>query len=292
MQVDGALVDGRVGARRLDRAEHLAGARVDQRRSCRPRPSAAPPAPPGSRRRARARTRSPARAGSRPRRAPRRAPRHAGAEDRRRRRRSAAPRARRRPGARRRSRGCRGSRIAASTGPAQELVGMAAEELVERVLAGDVDGQPAAAAAGAAPHLPQAGDRAGERDADRGVELADVDPELERVGGDDAEQLAVDRAGAGSPGAAPACSRRGRARSARPARASSRSTAWRRISSTPLRDFMKQIVRAPAATSSANTSAASYSAERAQAELLVEQRRVPHRHPARGAGRRVVVDQL
>ena len=67
---------------------------------------------------------------------------------------------------------------------------MAAEELVERVLAGDVHGESAAATAGAAPHLLEARDRARERDADRGVERADVDPELERVGRDDAEQLA------------------------------------------------------------------------------------------------------
>ena len=77
-------------------------------------------------------------------------------------------------------------------GPVEELVRVAAEELVERVLARDVDRQPAAAAAGAAPHLAQRGDRARERDADRGVERADVDAELERVGGDDAEQLALD----------------------------------------------------------------------------------------------------
>ena len=69
---------------------------------------------------------------------------------------------------------------------------MAGEELVERVLAGDVDGQAAAAATGAAPHLAQARDGTGEGDADRGVELADVDPELERVGRDHAEQLAAD----------------------------------------------------------------------------------------------------
>ncbi len=80
--------------------------------------------------------------------------------------------------------------IAASTGRLEELLRVAREELVERVLAGDVDGQAAAAAAGASPHLAQAGDGAGEGDADRGVELADVDPELERVGRDDAEQLA------------------------------------------------------------------------------------------------------
>ena len=73
----------------------------------------------------------------------------------------------------------------------EELVGVAAEELVERVLAGDVERDPVAAAPRPAPHLPQAGDRAGEGDADRRVELADVDPELERVGGDDREQLAA-----------------------------------------------------------------------------------------------------
>ena len=74
---------------------------------------------------------------------------------------------------------------------AQELVRVPAEELVERVLAGDVDRQPATAAPGAPPHLPQARDRARERHADRRVELADVDPELERIGCNDAEQLAA-----------------------------------------------------------------------------------------------------
>ena len=80
-------------------------------------------------------------------------------------------------------------------GALQELVGVAAEELVERVLAGDVHGQPAPrrsiGAPGAAPHLAQRGDRAGERDDDRGVERADVDAELERVGRDHGAQLAA-----------------------------------------------------------------------------------------------------
>ena len=76
-------------------------------------------------------------------------------------------------------------------GAVEELVGVAAEELVERVLAGDVDGEPAPAAPGAAPHLAQRGDGAGERHADRRVERADVDAELERVGRDDREQLAL-----------------------------------------------------------------------------------------------------
>jgi hypothetical protein len=71
----------------------------------------------------------------------------------------------------------------------QELVGMAAEELVERVLARDVQREPLAAPPGPAPHLPQAGDRAGKSGADRRVEIADVDPQLERVGRDDREQV-------------------------------------------------------------------------------------------------------
>src|SRR4051794_10702615 len=74
-------------------------------------------------------------------------------------------------------------------GAAEELLRMAAEELVERVLPGDVDGESAAAAARPPPHLPQAGDRAREGDADRRVQLADVDAELERIGGDHGEQV-------------------------------------------------------------------------------------------------------
>ena len=77
-------------------------------------------------------------------------------------------------------------------GPVEELVRVAAEELVERVLARDEDGEPAAAAAGAAPLLAEAGDGAGEGDEIGGVERTDVDAELQRVGRDDAEQLAVD----------------------------------------------------------------------------------------------------
>ena len=77
----------------------------------------------------------------------------------------------------------------------EEVLRMAAEELVKRVLAGDVDRQPAAATSGPAPHLLEARDRSGERHADRGVELADVDPELQRVGRDDPEQVAVREAG-------------------------------------------------------------------------------------------------
>ena len=75
-------------------------------------------------------------------------------------------------------------------GPLEELVGMTAEELVEGVLARDVERDSLAAPAGPAPHLAQAGDGAGERHADRGVELADVDAQLQRVGRHHRQQLA------------------------------------------------------------------------------------------------------
>ncbi len=74
----------------------------------------------------------------------------------------------------------------------EELVRVAAEELVQRVLAGHVDREAAAAAARAAPHLAQRGHRARERHAHGGVERADVDPQLQRVRRHHAEQLAVD----------------------------------------------------------------------------------------------------
>ena len=50
------------------------------------------------------------------------------------------------------------------------------------------------AASRTAPLLPQRGHRPREADRDRAVEQADVDPELERVGRADAEQVAFDQA--------------------------------------------------------------------------------------------------
>ena len=134
---------------------------------------------------------------------------------------------------------------------------MAAEELVERILAGDVDRQAPPAPSGPAPHLAQAGHRAREGDADRRVELADVDAELQRVGGHDTEQLAagqpaLDLVALGGRVAGPV----GRDPLGQLRRRGDRA-AWRRISSIPLRDFMKQIVRAPFWISSEKTSAAS-----------------------------------
>jgi len=71
---------------------------------------------------------------------------------------------------------------------------VARKELVERVLAGNVQGQPSSSPPRPPPHLAQAGHGAREGDADRGVQLADVDAQLESVGGHDAEQFSVDQA--------------------------------------------------------------------------------------------------
>ncbi len=74
--------------------------------------------------------------------------------------------------------------------PVEELVGVAARELVKRIAPGHEEGQPGLAPPGAAPHLAQAGHRPGKRHADGGVQLADVDPQLQRVGGHHGQQLA------------------------------------------------------------------------------------------------------
>src|SRR5919108_227624 len=60
----------------------------------------------------------------------------------------------------------------------EELVRMAAEELIERVLTRDVQGEPGTAAAGTSPHLAEARHSARERHAERGIEIAHVDAEL------------------------------------------------------------------------------------------------------------------
>src|SRR5579864_3674641 len=77
---------------------------------------------------------------------------------------------------------------------AEQLLGLAHEVLVERVLRRDEHREAVAAAPGTAPLLAQARDRSGEADRDRAVEQADVDAELERIGRRDAEQLALDEA--------------------------------------------------------------------------------------------------
>ena len=74
--------------------------------------------------------------------------------------------------------------------PAEQRLGLAHEVLVERVFARDENREAGTAATCPAPLLPQRRHGAREADRDRAVEAADVDSELERVGGGDAEQLA------------------------------------------------------------------------------------------------------
>jgi hypothetical protein len=76
-------------------------------------------------------------------------------------------------------------------GPVEELVRVPAEELVERVVPGHVQREAGRAATRAAPHLPQARDGSREGHADGGVEVAHVDAQLERVGGDHGKELAL-----------------------------------------------------------------------------------------------------
>ena len=173
---------------------------------------------------------------------------------------------------------------------ADELVGVAAEELVERVLAGDVDGEAAPAAPRPPPHLAQAGDGAGEGDADRRVELADVDAQLERVGGDDGEQLAV-----GQPrlDLAPLLRRVAAAVGGDPRRQLGLAARLQRLAG----EALDQLDPAPALeeadrphargeTSSASRSAASESGRAPRPGRLVDQRRVPHRDLAAGCAAR------
>ena len=71
---------------------------------------------------------------------------------------------------------------------------MAAEELVERVFARHVEGQPGVTPARASPHLTQRGDGAREGHADGGVEIAHVDAQLKGVGGHHRQQIALGQA--------------------------------------------------------------------------------------------------
>ncbi len=75
--------------------------------------------------------------------------------------------------------------------PVDQRLGLPHEVLVERVLARDEDREPVPAPPCATPLLLERRHRPGEADRDRAVEQADVDPELERVGRADAEQVAL-----------------------------------------------------------------------------------------------------
>ena len=74
--------------------------------------------------------------------------------------------------------------------PSEQRVRLAHEVLVERVVGGDEHREAVALPAGASPLLPQAGDGARKAHRDHAVEQADVDAELERVRRGHSEQLA------------------------------------------------------------------------------------------------------
>ncbi len=77
----------------------------------------------------------------------------------------------------------------------EEVLGVGHHELVQRRARRHQDGRrPAAATAGAAGLLPERRDPAGIASQHRDVQVADVDAELERVGRDDAEHLALAQA--------------------------------------------------------------------------------------------------
>ena len=145
------------------------------------------------------------------------------------------------------------------------------------------------AAAGASPLLAQARDRSREADRDRAVEVADVDAELQRVGGGDAEQLALDeppldlapllRRVAGAVRREP-----GRGRRVEP-------IAGEAVDQLGRLAALREADRAQAASDEPGEQPRRL-AERArpQPELGVEQRRVPERDRPLGARRRIVLD--
>ena len=169
----------------------------------------------------------------------------------------------------------------------QQRSRLAHEVLVERVLARDEHREPVSAPSRAAPLLPQRRDRSGEADRDHAVEQADVDPELERVRRRDAEQLALEQA----PLDLTPLRRR-------VARAIGRE---RRVVAEPVGGEAVDQLGGPPALGEAERAQAARDQighqlrglaqrARAQAELLVGEGRVPERHGALGARRRVVAD--
>ena len=139
----------------------------------------------------------------------------------------------------------------------------------------------------AAPLLPQRRDRSGEADRDHAVEQADIDPELERVRCRDAEQLTLEQAPLDL-----APLRR------RVTRAIGRE---RRVVAEPVGGEAVDQLGGPPALGEAERAQTARDQighqlrglaqrARAQAQLLVGERRVPERHRALGPRRRVVAD--
>ncbi len=175
----------------------------------------------------------------------------------------------------------------------QERVGMVDEVAVERVGAGDQQREALAAPPGAPPLLAQARDGAGESDGERAVEQADVHAELERLGRHHAQQPPRDQIALDAPPLL-----------GRVARAIRRQTLGHvvapRRDETLAREAEDELARlaaldeadgAQSARGQGGQETGGLAQRRATRPLrLVEQRRVPERHAARRARRAVVLD--
>ena len=171
--------------------------------------------------------------------------------------------------------------------PAEQLLRLAHEVLVERVLGRDEHREAVAASARAAPLLAQRRDRSRKADRDHRVEQADVDPELERVGRGDPEQVAL--------GEAPldlAALLDGVARAVgREPRVVAEPVGREAVDQLGRLAALGEGERAKAALDECRLELRSLRERRsAQPELDIEQRRVPEDDGALGAGRCVVPD--
>ena len=171
-------------------------------------------------------------------------------------------------------------------GPVEELVGMAAEELVQRVIAGDVDRQPAPPPPRPAPHLAQRGDRARERTPtttafQRPMSIPSSSASVVIAASSSAHQPALELAALLGRVAGPV----GPARS----RNFGRQVTIRATSSTALRNLMKRMVAPRAALADDLRQLAQRRGARPQ--RLVGQQQVPHRDLAPRARRAVAVHQ-
>ena len=149
---------------------------------------------------------------------------------------------------------------------AEQRLGMGDQVGVQRVVARHQDRRARpVAAAGPADLLPHRGAGAGEAGQQHGVEPADVDAELERVGGRQPDQLAGAQGRARCRGAPRAGSRRGTPPPGPAAPGRRRRAARPRVSATcsaPRRERTNASVRTPSATRSASRSAVSDEAAR------------------------------
>ena len=174
--------------------------------------------------------------------------------------------------------------------PAEQRLGLAHEVLVERVLARRRGRRARAPRRPARPHCwRRLATVPGKPDRDRAVEQADVDPELERVRRGDAEQLALDEAPldlasllrrvAGAVGGEPRGSRR------------VEPVGGEAVDQLGRLAALREADRAQAASDEPGQQLRRLAERaRAQAELGVEERRVPERDRPLGARRRVVAD--